>query len=155
MSTWPDIFVVNIDLPGHFQKIRYIPASVSVNIEKSIDRDKNEILVENNVKLISVKCYVEDCYATLESPKKTVNLKIEKQRHLLVCNENTSKGTVSDPISTDYNNTIFKEKSPRLLDKKSKRSIISKKIMPKSKKISPEKPPKIRKVLERLKLKKA
>ena len=73
MSTWPDIFVVNIDLPGHFQKIRYIPASVSVNIEKSIDRDKNEILVENNVKLISVKCYVEDCYATLESPKKTVN----------------------------------------------------------------------------------
>ena len=82
-------------------------------------------------------------------------LSIEKQRHLLVCNENTSKGTVSDPISTDHNDTNFKGKSPRLLDKKSKRSIISKEIMPKSKKISPEKPPKIRKVLERLKLKKA
>ena len=165
MSTWPDIFgactlnrvseseilignslnsvspVVDNDLIGRESKIQFRATNTVTNFETNIETVKLLSRHVPSVKLVKVKCYVEENYLTVHDLKKSAMNYSSRQRHLSTAFEKALNNP-SNQLNLNDRKNAKRQNMP------SKRSP-NKKIKSKYKKNSLEKPEKL--FLERMK----
>ena len=100
-----------------------------INIDESKKVNESMNLADNLIKLISVKCFVDEFDSNVKVSDCPVKSDVDNQCHLVLTHENSN---------------VLKTTSRR------NPGVKTLKVKPKSKKLSPEKPEKLKKFLERM-----